>query len=166
MTERATFAAYVHIEGFDNLHRDAFDKRKVRAAMRKAGRLVANRAQLNLALAGGAANYPRKVTGVLRDSIKMRVSRSGFLVKVAPDKTAGMKDYYPAYLHYGVRQGASIYHTKGKKNSKAKVQKLMPERNSRRWRINPRGNYVADALEDEAGRVRAVLSAGFAAALR
>lgn len=173
MTERATFAAYVHIEGFDNLHRDAFDKRKVRAAMRKAGRLVANRAQLNLALAGGAANYPRKISGVLRDSIKMRVSRSGFLVKIAPDKTAGMKEYYPAYLHYGVRAGGRLKKLasgegRGKSNRRAKGQRAaaIEARRSNRWLIAPRDNYVADALEDEAGRVRAVLAAGFAAALR
>lgn len=166
MTERATFAAYVHIEGFDNLHRDAFDKRKVRAAMRKAGRLVANRAQLNLALAGGAANYPRKISGVLRDSIKMRVSRCGFLVKIAPDKTAGMKEYYPAYLHYGVKQGARVRGTGGARRKKGERQALLDTRKTGGWRIKPRENYVADALEDESSRVRAVLSAGFAAALR
>lgn len=166
MTERFTFAAYMHVEGFDNFHREAFDKRKVRAAMRKAGRVVAIRAKLNLALAGSGSNYPRKISGVLRDSINMRVSRSGFMVKVMPDKTSGMKDYYPAYLHYGVRQGASIYHTNGKKNSEAKIQKLLPAQKKRGWRITPRANYIADALEDENERVRAVLAAGFAAALR
>ena len=53
MTQRATLAAHVHIEGFDQFHRDAFNKRQVRAAFRKAGQLVRQRAQLNLALALG-----------------------------------------------------------------------------------------------------------------
>ena len=30
---------YLHIEGFEKFDREAFDKRKVRAGMRKAGRL-------------------------------------------------------------------------------------------------------------------------------
>ena len=158
MTERFTFAAYMHVEGFDNFHREAFDKRKVRAAMRKAGRVVAIRAKLNLALAGSGSNYPRKISGVLRDSINMRVSRSGFMVKVMPDKTSGMKDYYPAYLHYGVRQGASIYHTNGKKNSWRcyvllpilcrkcwqsadwKVKSSRPKKR-RKWRIWQKANF-------------------------
>lgn len=103
-----TLAAHVHIEGFDQFHRDSFDKRKVRAAMRKAGRRVEYRAKLNISLAGAGSNYPRVLRGVLRDSIKTRVSRSGFLVKVMPDKTAAMAEYYPAYLHYGVKQGGRI----------------------------------------------------------
>lgn len=142
MSERATLAAYLHVEGFDSFHREAFDKRKLRPAFRRAGRLVEARAKLNLALSGGAQEYPRTRTGVLRDSIQTKVSRSGFLVRVMPQRIAGMQDYYPAYLHYGVR-------------GKAKGG----------WRITPRGNYVADALEDESDRVRSVLAAGFAAAL-
>lgn len=139
-----TLAAHLHVEGFESFKRDAFDRRKVRAAIRKAGRLVEHRARMNLALAGGAGNYPHKRTGVLRDSIQTKVSRPGFLVRIMPQRIAGMKDYYPAYLHYG---------TKGSGRG-------------RKATIAPRGNYIADALEDEADRVRQVLSAGFAAALK
>ncbi len=153
MTERATLAAYMHVEGFENFHRESFDKKKLRAAFRKAGRLVQNRARL-LAVAG--SNYPQKRTGVLRNSIKMRVSRSGFMVKVMPAKTAGMKEYYPAFLHYGVKKKTV---SKGKKNARTSNTQTGG------WRIKPRSNYMADALEDESGRVRAILSAGLAAAL-
>lgn len=166
MTPRATLAAHMHIEGFDQFHRDSFDKRKVRAGFRKAGRLVTARAQLNLALAGGAGNYPRKVSGVLRDSIKMRVSRSGFMVKVMPDKTSGMDDYYPAFLHYGVKQGSRVKGTGGERRKKGERAVLVAARKASGWRIAPRDNYIADALEDENDRVRSVLADGFAAALR
>lgn len=152
--EQATLAAHLHVEGFDNFHRDSFDKRKVRVAMRKVGRLVENRARMNLALAGAGSNYPQKRTGVLRDSIKTRVSRPGFLVKVMPEKI-GMKDYYPAFLHYGVKRKASK-----RKGKQADVQPVGG------WRIAPRANYIADALQDESERVKSVLAAGFAAALR
>lgn len=165
MTQRATFAAYVHVEGFDQFHRDAFDKRKVRAAFRKAGQLVRQRAQLNLALSGGGGNYPRTQTGALRDSINARVSRSGFMVKVMPDKTADMAEYYPAYLHYGVKQGSRVKGTGGKRRRRGERQELLSARKTGAWRIAPRANYIADALEDENARVRAVLSAGFARAL-
>lgn len=166
MTQRATLAAHMHIEGFEQFHRDSFDKRKVRAAFRKVGRLVASRAQLNLALAGSAGNYPRKLSGVLRDSIKMRVSRSGFMVKVMPDKTSGMDDYYPAFLHYGVKQGSRLKATGGERRKKGERAAALSARKAGGWRIAPRDNYIADALEDESNRVRNVLAAGFEAALR
>lgn len=159
MTERATLAAHVHVEGFERFHRDSFDKRKVRTAMRKAGRRVENRAKLNLALAGSGSNYPRKMRGVLRDSIKTRVSRSGFLVKIMPDKTAAMAEYYPAYLHYGVTSETWRAGRKPKKQAKRKAFGVSL------WHVKPRENYVADALQDEATGVRADLSAGFRRAL-
>jgi surface antigen len=81
-----TLAAHLHVEGFETFKRDAFDRRKVRAAIRKAGRLVEHRARMNLALAGGAGNYPHKRTGVLRDSIQTKVSRPGFLVRIMPQE--------------------------------------------------------------------------------
>lgn len=166
MTQRATLAAYMHVEGFDNFHRDAFDKRKLRAAFRKVGRLVEVRSQLNLSLAGGSVNYPRIRKGVLRSSIQTKVSRSGFMVKIMPQRVAGMSAYYPAYLHYGVKQGARVRGTGGQRRKRGERQALIDARRSGAWRIAPRDNYISDALEDEANRVRSVLSAGFAAALR
>lgn len=173
MTQRATLAAYMHVEGFDSFHRDAFNKKKLRPAFRKAGRLVEVRAQLNLSLAGGSVNYPRIRKGVLRSSIETKVSRSGFMVKVMPQRVAGMKAYYPAYLHYGVKAGGRLKKLapgegRGKSNRRKAGQRAseLDARRSGAWRITPRDNYIAEALEDESARVRAVLSAGFAAALR
>lgn len=146
--------SYVHIEGFDEWHRDAFDKRKVRAGMRKAGKIVAGQSQLNIALARGAGQYPISRTGRLVHAIAYRVSKSGFLVKIAPDKTDDMKDYYPAYLHYGVRRNRSKW--------AMKARRRQPEGP---YRIAPRGNYVQDALQDKKSRVQDVLRAAFGAAL-
>lgn len=155
MTGRATLSAYMHIEGFENFHRESFDKKKVRKAFRKVGQLVQQRAQLNISLSGGQSDYPKKITGVLRDSIRFKVSRSGFMVKIMPEKITGMEEYYPAFLHYGVKKTA-------RSNGKKQGRKISQPGN---WRIEPRANYVAHALEDESARVRAVLTAGFAAAL-
>lgn len=172
MNKRATLAAHMHIEGFDQFHRDAFDKRKVRAGMRRAGQIVAGRAKMNLSLAGNGSNYPRVRTGLLRDSIEMKVSRAGFLVKIMPKKTSGMEHFYPAYLHYGVKQGARIKKLapgegRGRSNRRRRGERqdLLAARRAGAWRITPRDNYIADALEDENARVRSVLSEAFARAL-
>ncbi|MEE3636953.1 hypothetical protein UIA24_22255, partial [Pseudomonas sp. AL 58] len=106
MSNSVSVDGYLHIEGFEQFDFEAFNKRKVRAGMRKVGALVTGRAQMNLALGGGQAGYPESRTGATVDSISYKVSRSGFLVRVAPTKTESMEEFYPAYLHYGVRLGS------------------------------------------------------------
>jgi len=145
--------SYLHIDGFDALPRDFFNKRMIRAGMRKAGRIVEGRAQLSIALARGQGNYPVNRTGELLHAIKFRVSRSGFLVRIAPVKTAGMKEFYPAYLWYGVRRGAK----RGKSHRKQAA--------TGSWRIAPRANYMADALQDSENDIRRILSDAFNRAL-
>jgi hypothetical protein len=169
MSNSASIDGYLHIEGYNNLPRDIFDKRKIRAGMRKAGRLVMQRAQMNLALARGEEGYPVNRTGATLESINFKVSRAGFLVKVAPDKTSRMKEYYPAYLFYGVRRGARLSRLKQGETHNRKRQrerlKLREQRRRNDWLIEPRDNYMADALQDSKSEVQAILSAAFAAAL-
>ncbi len=165
-TSSLTVQPYLHVEGFDDLPKDFFDKRKVRAGMRKAGRLVAQRAQLALALAKGAENYPVSRTGTTVDSIRVKLSRSGFLVRVAPQKTSGMREYYPAYLHYGVKRGARVRGLgSGKRRARGKRAELIAARLSGEWRIKPRANYMADALEDTREDVQRILKAAFTRAM-
>jgi hypothetical protein len=72
--------------------------------------------------------YPGRDTGTLWRSIKSKVSRSGFLVRIAPQKTPEMgKDFYPAFLWYGVRR-------KGGAEGSG-------------WRIEARANYMTEALD-------------------
>ncbi|MDD0981712.1 hypothetical protein [Pseudomonas shahriarae] len=163
---------YIHIEGFEKFEREAFDKKKIRAAMRKAGKLVRQRAQMNIALARGQDSYPVNRTGELLGSINFKVSRSGFMVKVAPYMTSSMGEYYPAYLHYGVRLGSRIKKLapgegRGKSNRRRSGARaaLVSKRKSNGWRIEPRANYMSDALQDSSSDVRAILSRAFADAL-
>lgn len=172
MANSASIESYLHFEGYDSLPRDIFDKKKIRAGMRKAGRLVMQRAQMNLALARGEEGYPVNRTGATLESINFKVSRSGFLVKVAPRKTSTMPEFYPAYLHYGVKKGRrpgklAPGKGKGRKNRRAAGARarLVAERAAGEWRITPRDNYMADALQDSKADVQAILSAAFAAAL-
>lgn len=144
MANSASLDGYIHIEGFDNIGPEAFDKKKIRAAMRKVGQLVRAKARAEVKGAAGSGNYPVSRTGRLVRSISFKVSRAGFLVKIAPSKTAAMKRYYPAYLHYGVRKGA---------------------RPGNEWRIKPRANYMSAALQASGDDIRSIITEAFADAL-
>lgn len=169
MANSASIESYLHFEGYDSLPRDIFDKKKIRAGMRKAGRLVMQRAQMNLALARDDEGYPVNRTGATLNSISFRVSKSGFLVRVAPKKTSAMKEYYPAYLYYGVKRGARLSRLKAGEQHTGKRRRdgirLREARRNNDWLIAPRDNYMADALQDSNSEVQAILSAAFAAAL-
>ncbi|NTZ84366.1 hypothetical protein FCJ61_15515 [Burkholderia metallica] len=137
----------LHIEGFEGFDRLIdFDKREVRKGMRKAGRIVERRAKALVAIGGRSApgRYPARQTGRLQRSIKTKVSRSGFMVKVMPQKIAGMRDFYPAFLYYGARR-------------KSGVRRDRRSHGTSNWRIERRGNYMVDAKDDSAREVRALL---------
>lgn len=166
MANSASIESYLHFEGYDSLPRDLFDKKKIRAGMRKAGRLVMQKAQMNLALARGSQGYPVNRTGTTLESVSYRVSKSGFLVRVAPKMTRAMKEYYPAYLFYGVKRGPRL--KKGEAHTGKRRREGVRLREARRnndWLIEPRDNYMADALQDSKSDVQAILSAAFTAAL-
>lgn len=144
-----------------------FDKVKIRRAMRKIGadvrkaarRLVARRA------ISGAGDYPGRGTGALMRSIKAKVSKPGFLVRVAPYRTAEMgEDFYPAFLDYGVLRGSAPQRLAagegvGKSNRRRRGQGAT-ERAARvamGYRIAPRKNYMTDALDSRREFVRATL---------
>lgn len=172
MSNSASIDGYLHVEGFDNFERIAFDKRKIRAGMRKVGLLITQRAQMNLVLGKGQEGYPVNRTGTTVESVSFKVSRSGFLVRISPTKTSAMEEFYPAYLHYGVKKGRKLAKLapgtgKGKSNRRAAGARAvaLAERASGEWRIKPRDNYMADALQDSATQVQSILSAAFAAAL-
>jgi hypothetical protein len=173
MSNSASIDGYLHVEGFDSFERDAFDKRMIRAGMRKVGLLITQRAQMNLALGKGQDGYPVNRTGVTVESVSFKVSRSGFLVRISPTKTSAMEEFYPAYLHYGVKKGRKLGKLapgkgKGKSNRRAIGARAaaLAERAAGAWRIKPRDNYMADALQDSSSQVQSILSAAFAAALR
>lgn len=172
MSNSASIDGYLHVEGFDNFERDAFDKRKIRAGMRKVGLLITQRAQMNLVLGKGQDGYPVNRTGATVESVSFKVSRSGFLVRISPTKTSAMEEFYPAYLHYGVKKGRKLGKLapgkgKGKSNRRAVGVRAaaVAERAAGEWRIKPRDNYMVDALQDSSSQVQSILSAAFAAAL-
>lgn len=147
------FAASVFWQGHSHLD---FDRRQIRKAMRKIGtdvrkegrRLVARQSiaisiknygafsALNYSwVSSGAGEMPNKRSGLLQKSINFRVSKPGLLVSIRPDKVEGMKDFYPAFLNYGVKR---------KRGSG--------------WRIAPRANYMEEALNNRKTAARETLS--------
>lgn len=166
MANSVSVDGYLHVEGYEAFDRETFNMRKVRAGMRKVGVLITGRAQMNLALGRGQAGYPVNRTGETVDSIKYRVSRAGFLVRISPTKTAGMQQFYPAYLHYGVRLGSRVTGRGAGKGRRARGERqaLVAARAQNGWRIAPRDNYMTDALQDSRAEVQQILTRAFAAA--
>ncbi len=150
-------AVYLHIDRFDMYGKLDFDKKQIRAAMRMSGKEVQGVAKrlVSQKRTSKRDQYPGKRTGTLQRSIKYKVSSSGFMTVIKPYKTAQMKDFYPAYLHYGVRRGA-----KRTKSHKAGAS------GGSGWRIAPRKNYMQDALYQKQGRVKAIITRYFQKAIK
>ena len=144
---------HVTIDGFSRID---FERSKVRRAMRTLGREVQKESRRLIArrAISGAGEYPGRQTGRLWRAVKYHVSRSGFMVRIQPDKTGEMKDFYPAYLHYGIRRTRSL--------ALAKRHVKQPEGP---YRLAPRANFMADALENRREQTRTVLRAALQDAL-
>lgn len=115
-----------------------FDKRAIKRALRKAGGDVRRTARRLVAskVISTPGDFPGKDTGVLLRSIMVKVSRAGFWVRVAPQKTAQMAAFYPAFLFYGTSRG-----------------------------VARRGNYMTAALGAQQQNVRAQIRAALQNAL-
>lgn len=139
----------------DGHKRIDFDKRLVRKAMRSIGTRVRKLARQKVSgkASQRAGQYPGKRTGELRRSIKSKVSRPGFLVVVRPEKTERMKDFYPAFLWYGVTG-----------NARRKDRRSQPKNGV--WRIAPRDNYMIDALDETRSANQSDLQAALLGALK
>lgn len=122
------FEVNATISGFSRID---FDKKKIRKVLLIEGRAVqkAARKMVSKRMLDSTGDYPAKKTGRLVRSIKSKVSKSGFLVRIAPQKTAEMKDFYPAFLHYG----------------------------SRKNNLAPRKNFMTDALDSRREVSRAAI---------
>jgi len=146
---------YMHVDGFEKFDSGFdFNKREVRNAMQRAGRIVRDEARALLSRGGPSrpGEYPGRRTGKLSRAIRAKTSRSGFLVRVQPKTGAALPMPYFAYLHYGVRRGA-------KRRRDRQAQPSGP------YRIAPRANYMQDALQRRASDVREILSNALRAAL-
>lgn len=149
-----------HIGGFDQYQTIDFDKTEIKKAMREVGKLIRKDARKFVASRTKNANYPRKQTGVLQRSIRYKVSKPGFLVRVSPFMTNEMKEFYPAYLYNGVRQSP----LRGRERVRARRKGGLK---SKPFRIEPhRRNYVYDALEKNRIHVKSIVFNALKGALK
>lgn len=156
--ENSTSSLYLHVD-FDKETEITFNKARVRRAfvsvgqnvLREARRLVARRAISN------AGEVPGYRTGRLAKSIGYRVptataNRPGFLVRIAPNQKGGKGSrpiegaFYPAFLFYGVKQGArrNKNHRRGGAGGDG-------------WKIKPRKNFMEQALFNRQAWIQRVL---------
>ena len=147
----------LHINETDNFTQYDFDRKYIRKSMRKASKIVRDRAKQLVNVTGKRNNYPQKRTGTLSKSIRTKLSKSGFLSRTAPQKTEAMKEFYPAFLHYGVKNNP----LKGAERARARRRGTL----TGPWRIKPRNNYMVDALRSTSRRVGEILIKGFKEAL-
>lgn len=165
-------AAYLHFGEFDAYGKLDFDKKAIRKGMRLVGALVRREARVLVRRKGVSegGEYPGRDEGLLYRSIRSKVSRPGFLVKIAPQKISGMKDFYPAYLHHGVKQGQRLSPLRaGEANTRKRRRegiRLRALRASNGWSLEPRKNFMTDALESSSGRIQQILRKAFADSLK
>ena len=119
----------VKLEGFSRID---FDRVQIRRAMRTLGRDVQkeSRKLVGRRMRSRPGENPGRRSGATVRSIKYKVSRPGFLVRIAPMKTPEMGEhFYPAYLHYG----------------------------SEKINLKARNNYMVQALQNRSAKARNVL---------
>lgn len=158
------FELNVNIAGFSKID---FERKKVRKTMRKQGREIQKEARrlVSRRVISQAGEYPGKQTGLLQRSIQVRLSRSGFLVRVAPNKIAGMKAFYPAFLFYGTKGLGNIGRAApgegvGKSNRRrrgARASIVASRKANNNFDIAPRANYMTDALDARREKSRAAI---------
>lgn len=133
----------VKYEGFSRID---FERKKVRKTMQAIGRDIQKEARklVGRRYRSGMGQNPGRRTGRLRRSIRYSVSRPGFLVRIRPQKTGDMKEFYPAFLFHGV-------------TGQARRKDHQAQSKSGRWRIAPRANYMVDALDNRRSHVYGLL---------
>lgn len=136
---KESISGQIKFDGWNSFTREAFHKPSIRKAMRRAGAVAQKEAKrlVSRGTRSEAGEYPGLRSGQLRRAIRVKVSPSGFLVRVMPQRLAGMDHYYPAYLFYGTSRG-----------------------------VKARENYMTDALATTNAEVRRVISDGLLEALR
>jgi hypothetical protein len=123
-----------------HFNRLLFDKRQLKAAIRKGGGVVQreSRRLISSRAVSSAGEFPGYDSGTMSRSIKMKVGSGGGYVRIMPYKTPQMgDDFYPAYLAVGTHRG-----------------------------LKPRKDFMEAALNNKQAEIRAAISASLANSLR
>jgi hypothetical protein len=142
-----------------------YDRKALRRALvkgaaeirKEARRLVARRA------ISASGQFPGSSTGALRKAIGVvsKGSRGGW-IKIGVKKTAGMADFYPAFLFYGTkgqgkieRLAAGEGHGQSNRRGRGERAAIVADRKaSTGFIVAPRANYMTAALEAKGAFIR------------
>lgn len=126
----------------DGFKRIDYDGKALKDPLRKSGYAVRKIARklISRKAVSDAGQFPGKDTGEMARSIKVKVSRSGYSVRIMPTKTNEMPAYYPAFVVYGHRAPNSET-TQEARAHKARAGKKVAA---------PRKNFVPEAANQYA----------------
>lgn len=124
----------------DGFKRVDYDGKKLLKVLRKAGSDVRRIARklISKKVVSQAGAFPGKQTGEMSKGIKVKVSRSGYSVRIVPTKTNAMPVYYPAFVVYGHRAPYSETAEEAKAHKKRSGEKVAA----------PRKNFIPEAAEE------------------
>ena len=136
----------IDIDGFTRIY---FEKKELKAALRKSGVVVRKEARRLIAshAISAAGQFPGSKTGAMSKSIKIKVGSGGGYVKVMPYMTPMMAsnsasknnpdgEFYPAFLMVGTRRG-----------------------------LQPRKDFMVQALDNKQAEIKATIRAALQNAL-
>lgn len=126
----------IRVEGFDRI---IYNKREIKAALRKGGAIVRSEARRLIAsrAISDPGDFPGYDSGAMSQSIKVQAASGGGYVKIQPFKTAAMgAEFYPAFLAHGTSRG-----------------------------LRPRANFMETALENKREAIRAAITQALSDAL-
>lgn len=144
-------AGFVEVKTPDGFKFFDFDKKVIKRGLRNVGRDIRKEARqlISRKAVSAPGDFPGKDTGVMSKSIKATVSRSGHSVWIRPTKTAGMRDFYPAFVIYGHRGPKTDSQNQRSKKRKGKKA------------AEPRKNFIEAAANNYAPRFAEVMEAAF-----
>lgn len=141
-----------------------YDRKKMRAALVRGAGAV--RKEARRLLSRRATSKPGEVPGRQQGQLWRAIGvvskgNKGGWVKIGP-KTIRGSSFYPAFLFYGVKTAARIQRLapgegRGASNRRGRGQRaaLVSERkSSSAYRLEPRANYMEEALQNKANAVR------------
>lgn len=134
----------VRIRGFARID---YNRAPIRKVLRQQIALVREEARelVSSASPSSPGEYPGQRKGILKRAIKSKALRSGLAAVARPEKTPRMgDDYYPAFLLHGVKQRGG--------------RPLNPG-------LQPRGDYMVDALDNRSSSATDALRDALEAAL-
>ena len=116
-----------------------YDGKALKKPLRESGNEVRKLARklISRQAVSEAGQFPGQQTGTMAKSIKVKVSRYGYLVRIAPTKTDAMPVYYPAFVVYGHRGPNSETKQEARAHKKRYGKKVAA----------PRKNFVVEAAK-------------------